>query len=176
MHPYRHAAAISPLDRAFNRAGSHHTGHKINEIRLGLCRDQFIGTGFIEVLLKRVVIQAQCTGGLVEPVLSGQACGPTPEFFGQSGVFAVLAAPLVELATRRGQGNRNVRWLSAAHQSFSQKVGFAGQPDDPLHGPPIKRNLPATTDDTSNNESFHTPLPKGHDFTKFQIATSPNRF
>jgi hypothetical protein len=77
-------------------------------------------------------------------------------------VFAVLAAPLVELATRRGQGNRNVRWLSAAHQSFSQKVGLAGQPDDPLHGPPIKRNLPATTDDTSNNESFHAALPKGH--------------
>jgi hypothetical protein len=95
-------------------------------------------------------------------VLSGQACGPTPEFFGQLGVFAVLAAPLVELATRRGQGNRNVRWLSAAHQSFSQKVSLAGQPDDPLHGPPIKRNLPATTDDTSNNESFHAALPKGH--------------
>jgi hypothetical protein len=43
-----------------------------------------------------------------------------------------------------------------------QKIGFAGPPDDPFHVPPIKRNVPATTDDTSQNESFHTPLPKGH--------------
>ena len=29
-------------------------------------------------------------------------------------------------------------------------------------GVPLRRNLPAATDDTSQNESFHTALPKGH--------------
>ena len=53
--------------------------------------------------------------------------------------------------------------MSGAHQSVLQQIGFAGPPDDPFHGPPIKRNLPATTDDTSENESFHAALPKGHE-------------
>jgi hypothetical protein len=39
-------------------------------------------------------------------------------------------------------------------------MGFAGPPDDPLHEPPIKRNPPATTDDTSEKELFHAGLPK----------------
>jgi len=46
--------------------------------------------------------------------------------------------------------------------SRSPKSGFAGPPGDPFREPPIKRKLPATTDHTSQNESFHAPLPKGH--------------
>jgi len=42
-------------------------------------------------------------------------------------------------------------------------MSFAGPPDDPYHGPPIKRSLPATTDDNRENELFHAALPKGHD-------------
>jgi len=96
-------------------------------------------------------------------MLPGQSCGLAPEFFGQSGTLAVLAAPLIESLRRCRQGNGKVRWLFCAHQSFSRKFGFAGPPDDPSHRPPIKRNLPATTDDTSEIESFHTALPKGHE-------------
>jgi len=77
-------------------------------------------------------------------------------------VFAVLAAPLVELATGRGQDAGKCCLLSGAHQSVLLEKGLAGPPGDPFHEPPIKRNLPATTDDTSQNQSFHAPLPKGH--------------
>jgi hypothetical protein len=44
--------------------------------------------------------------------------------------------------------------------SRSPKSGFTGPPEDPSHGPPIKRNMPATTDDTIKNKSFHAGLPK----------------
>jgi hypothetical protein len=44
--------------------------------------------------------------------------------------------------------------------SRSPKNGFAGPPDSPYLGPPIKRNVPATTEDTSENELFHAGLPK----------------
>jgi len=44
--------------------------------------------------------------------------------------------------------------------SRSPKSDFTGPPDDPFHRPPIKRNMPATTDDTSKNKSFHAALPK----------------
>jgi hypothetical protein len=46
------------------------------------------------------------------------------------------------------------------HQSVSPKISFTGPLDDPFHRPPIKRNVPAITDDTSENESFHAGLPK----------------
>ena len=95
-------------------------------------------------------------------MLTGQGCGLKPEFLRQSGMFAMSAAPLCKLATRYGQGAGECCSLSGAHQSVLQQIGFAGPPDDPFHEPPIKRNLPATTDDTTENESFHAPLPKGH--------------
>jgi hypothetical protein len=43
-----------------------------------------------------------------------------------------------------------------------QKIGFADKPDDPFHGPPIHSGLPATINDTRENQLFHAPLPKGH--------------
>ena len=43
-----------------------------------------------------------------------------------------------------------------------KKVGFAGPPDDPYNEPPIKRSLPATTDDTNKKELIHAASPKGH--------------
>jgi hypothetical protein len=52
--------------------------------------------------------------------------------------------------------------LSGVHQLVSKKR-FAGSPDDPSHGPSIKRNGPATTDDTTKIILFHTGLPKEHD-------------
>jgi len=52
-----------------------------------------------------------------------------------------------------------VVWCSSV---VLQKVGFAGPPDDPYNEPPIKRSLPAITDDTSKKELFHAALPKGH--------------
>jgi len=60
--------------------------------------------------------------------------------------------------------------LSGAHQSVLRKIAFAGPPADPFHGPPITRNFPATTDDTSNNESFHAALPKGHDRRRLPLT------
>jgi hypothetical protein len=50
--------------------------------------------------------------------------------------------------------------LFGAHQSVSKKIGFTDPPDDPFHRPPIKRNVPATTDDTSQEDLFHAGLPK----------------
>jgi len=78
-------------------------------------------------------------------------------------MFAVPAAPLIELPTRCGEDAGKCCSLSGAHQLVLRKIGFAGPPDDPFHWQPIKRNVPATTDDTSDNESFHAPLPKGHE-------------
>jgi hypothetical protein len=51
-----------------------------------------------------------------------------------------------------------------------QKIGFADKPDDPFHGPPIHSGLPATINDTRENQLFHAPLPKGHENSgeKFQ--------
>jgi hypothetical protein len=67
--------------------------------------------------------------------------------------------------------------LSGAHQSVLLEKGLAGPPGDPFHEPPIKRNLPATTDDTSQNQSFHAPLPKGHDMLSFEgMARRPSPF
>lgn len=45
-----------------------------------------------EVLLKRVVLQARYTDGLVDPVLSGQGYGPAPKLFGPSGTLIALSA------------------------------------------------------------------------------------
>ena len=39
-------------------------------------------------------------------------------------------------------------------------MGAAGPPDDPYHGPPIKRSLPATTDDTTKKNYFMHPRRK----------------
>jgi len=36
-------------------------------------------------------------------------------------------------------------------------------PDDPFHRSPIKPNPPAPTENTQPPQSFHAPLPKGHD-------------
>jgi len=44
--------------------------------------------------------------------------------------------------------------------SWSPKIGFAGPPDNLYHRPSIKRNVPATTEDTSEKELFHAGLPK----------------
>jgi hypothetical protein len=41
-----------------------------------------------------------------------------------------------------------------------QKIGSAGPPDGPYHVPPIKRNVPAITEDTSEKDLFHAGLPK----------------
>ena len=46
-----------------------------------------------------------------------------PEFFGQSSTLVgLLATPVIELATRRGQDCGNVCWLFGVHQSFSRKL------------------------------------------------------
>jgi hypothetical protein len=95
-------------------------------------------------------------------VLTGHSGGLKPELLRQSGMFAMSSAPLVEPATRCGQGEGNWCLLSGAHQLVLRKIGFAGPPGDPSDEPPIKRKLLATTDDTSQNQSFHAPLPKGH--------------
>ncbi len=97
MHPHRSVTAVDPLDHAFDAAGCHNTGNKLDEVRLGLCRHQVVGTGLIEVLLKRVVLQAQCTGSLVETVFLGEGYGLAPEFFGQSGTLVGLLTSTVKL-------------------------------------------------------------------------------
>jgi hypothetical protein len=47
-------------------------------------------------------------------------------------------------------------------------------PDDPSHRPPIKWNLPATTDNTSETESFHAALPKGHERSGLRMRMNTN--
>jgi len=61
-------------------------------------------------------------------------------------MFAVPAAPLIELPTRCGEGAGKCCLLSGAHQLVLRKIGFAGPPADPFRRPPIKRKFPATMD------------------------------
>jgi hypothetical protein len=95
-------------------------------------------------------------------MLTGHSGGLKPEFLRQAGVFAVPAAPLIKLEAGSGQDAGKCCLLSGVHQLVLLEKGFASPPGDPSREPPIKRNLPATTDDTSGNESFHAPLPKAH--------------
>jgi len=121
MHPHRRAAAIGPPDHAFNAAGRHRTGRKLDEVVLDLQRAQFVGTGFIEALLKRVVLQARCTGGLFKPVFPGEDYGLLPEFFGQSGTLVALSAtPAIELATCSSRTCRPQLTIPATMNHFMQ--------------------------------------------------------
>jgi hypothetical protein len=129
VHPHRRTAFIFQLDRTLDGWGCYWAWQKFQELTSALAWLRFVGGRRLQMLLERVVLQTQCAGGLVEPVFVGEGRRFLPEVLGQSGTFVGLsAAPPIELATRPGQGHGNVRRLSGAHQSVSEKSVSPARP------------------------------------------------
>ncbi|MFH1883923.1 MAG: hypothetical protein ABIL62_14595 [Planctomycetota bacterium] len=63
---------------------------------------------------------------------------------------------------KAGLANRLLDLVVTASSVGSPGKGSRRPADDPYHRPPIKRNVPATTDDTRQNELFHAGSPKRH--------------
>jgi hypothetical protein len=126
------------------------------EIGVFAMQDRFLQGMFTNIVVER------CSG---VPEEEAQRL-PVPEHVGdrlaQTTVVATphhrWARPCAACGTERGEVMLAV-WCSSVGSPEKRFCRPAGDPSDK---PPIKRKPPATTDDTSRNQSFHAPLPKEH--------------
>jgi hypothetical protein len=93
-----------------------------------------------------------------------------PESRGESLTTLPSTAPMLELPTRCGEWQGNIRELPCAYQRFSTKSVSSARPDDPVHRPPIKGGLPAAADHTPSPKSCPAALPEGHGTKSDAIA------